>query len=52
MMLAITVFGHWKDAMYSVYLCTRAVAICLLIGCPLGVLAAKSTGVTYPATDQ
>ena len=46
MMLAITVFGHWKDAMYSVYLCTSAVAICLLIGCPLGVLAAKSDPVS------
>ena len=46
MMLAITIFGHWKDAMYSVYLCTSAVVICMVIGCPLGVLAAKSDTVS------
>lgn len=42
MMLAITLTGHWQDAMYSVYLCSAAVMICLVIGCPLGVLAAKN----------
>jgi glycine betaine/proline transport system permease protein len=46
MMMAITLFGHWKDAMYSVYLCSSAVAICLVVGCPLGVLAAKSDTVS------
>ena len=46
MMLAITAFGHWKDAVYSVYLCASAVVICLAVGCPLGVLAAKSDPVS------
>ena len=42
MMLAITVTGHWQGALYSVYLCTAAILVCLVIGCPLGILAAKS----------
>ena len=41
MMLAITATGHWQDAMYSVYLCSAAILVCLLTGCPLGMLAAK-----------
>ena len=46
MMLAITWAGHWQDAMYSVYLCTASVLVCLVIGCPLGVWAAKSQTVS------
>ena len=46
MMLAITLTGHWQDALYSVYLCTAAILVCLIIGCPLGVLAAKSETVS------
>ena len=46
MMLAITALGHWGDAVYSVYLCAAAVAICVIIGCPVGVLAAKFDGVS------
>ena len=42
MMLAITLTGHWQGALYSVYLCTAAILVCLVIGCPLGILAAKS----------
>lgn len=42
MMLGMTLAGHWQDAMYSVYLCSAAVLICLLVGCPLGILAAKN----------
>jgi len=42
MMLFITLFGHWADALYSLYLCSAAVFICMVIGCPLGILAAKS----------
>ena len=42
MMLLITYTGHWEGAMYSVYLCSAAVLICIVIGCPLGILAAKS----------
>jgi len=41
MMLAITLTGHWQGALYSVYLCTAAILVCLIIGCPLGILAAK-----------
>ena len=41
-MLGTTLAGHWQDAMYSVYLCSAAVLICLLVGCPLGILAAKN----------
>ena len=43
MLLLITIFGHWADALYSLYLCAAAVFICLIIGCPLGILAAKSS---------
>lgn len=46
MMLAITWAGHWQDALYSVYLCTAAVIICLILGCPLGIWAAKSEAVS------
>ncbi len=46
MMLAITWAGHWQDAMYSVYLCTASVLVCLVIGCPLGIWAAKSDRVS------
>jgi glycine betaine/proline transport system permease protein len=46
MLLAITWAGHWQDALYSVYLCTAAVIICLIFGCPLGVWAAKSETVS------
>ncbi len=46
MMLAITWAGHWQDAMYSVYLCSASVLVCVLIGCPLGVWAAKSQTVS------
>ena len=46
MMLAITWTGHWQDAMYSVYLCTASVLVCMLIGCPLGILASKSKTVS------
>lgn len=46
MMLTITWAGHWQDAMYSVYLCTASVLVCLCIGCPLGVWAAKSQTVS------
>ena len=46
MMLAITWAGHWQDAMYSVYLCTASVLVCMLIGCPLGIWAAKSQTVS------
>ena len=42
MMLAITLTGHWQGALYSVYLCTAAILVCMVIGCPLGILAAKS----------
>ena len=42
MMLAITLTGHWQGALYSVYLCSAAILVCMLIGCPLGMLAAKS----------
>ncbi len=42
MLMMITMFGHWADALYSLYLCAAAVLVCLLLGCPLGVLAAKS----------
>jgi len=42
MMLGMTLAGHWQDAMYSVYLCSAAVLICLLFGCPLGILASKN----------
>ena len=46
MMLAITYTGHWDGALYSVYLCSAAVLLCLLIGCPLGVLAAKNATIS------
>ena len=42
MMLAVTLTGHWQGALYSVYLCSAAILVCMLIGCPLGMLAAKS----------
>jgi len=54
MMLAITWAGHWQDAMYSVYLCTASVLVCLVIGCPLGIWAAKSdriSNVLRPIND-
>jgi len=46
MMLFITWAGHWQDALYSVYLCSAAVLVCLLLGCLLGVWAAKSDTVS------
>jgi len=46
MMLFITWAGHWQDALYSVYLCTAAVLVCLVIGCLLGIWAAKSNTVS------
>lgn len=46
MMLFMTWAGHWQDALYSIYLCTAAVLICFIIGCPLGVWAAKSDRVS------
>ena len=46
MLMMITVFGHWADALYSLYLCAAAVLICLVIGCPLGIMAAKSERVS------
>ena len=54
MILAITVTGHWQGALYSVYLCSAAILVCLVIGCPLGVLAAKSdvvSGILRPVND-
>ena len=54
MMLAITLTGHWQGALYSVYLCSAAILVCLLIGCPLGILAAKSdivSGILRPMND-
>lgn len=46
MLMMITVFGHWGDALYSLYLCAAAVMICLIIGCPVGVISAKSDRVS------
>ncbi|XDZ66922.1 ABC transporter permease subunit [Alphaproteobacteria bacterium LSUCC0684] len=46
MMLFITWAGHWQDALYSVYLCSAAVLVCLVVGCLLGVWAAKSDTVS------
>ena len=46
MMLFITWAGHWQDALYSVYLCSAAVLVCLVFGCLLGVWAAKSDTVS------
>ena len=54
MVLAITLTGHWQGALYSVYLCSAAILVCLLIGCPLGILAAKSdlvSGILRPVND-
>ena len=46
MLVLITWAGHWQDALYSVYLCTASVLVCLALGCPLGVWAAKSDRVS------
>ena len=46
MMVVMTWTGHWQDAMYSVYLCTASVLVCVIIGCPLGIWAAKSQTVS------
>ena len=46
MLVLMTWAGHWQDALYSVYLCTASVLVCLVIGCPLGVWAAKSDRVS------
>ena len=54
MVLAITLTGHWQGALYSVYLCSAAILVCMLIGCPLGILAAKSdlvSGILRPVND-
>ncbi|MGC6454844.1 MAG: ABC transporter permease subunit [Candidatus Puniceispirillaceae bacterium] len=54
MMLLITLTGHWQGALYSVYLCTAAILVCLIIGCPLGILAAKSdimSAILRPVND-
>ena len=54
MMLVMTWAGHWQDAMYSVYLCTASVLVCVVIGCPLGIWAAKSATVSkimHPIND-
>ena len=46
MLSLIVLFGHWGDALYSLYLCSAAVFLCVLLGCPLGILAAKSSRVS------
>ena len=54
MLVFITWAGHWQDALYSVYLCTASVLVCLAIGCPLGIWAAKSDRVSkilHPIND-
>ena len=54
MLSLIALFGHWGDALYSLYLCSAAVFLCVLLGCPLGILAAKSvrvSGFLRPISD-
>ena len=54
MLSLIVLFGHWGDALYSLYLCSAAVFLCVILGCPLGILAAKSarvSGFLRPLSD-
>ena len=46
MLVLITWAGHWQDALYSVYLCTASVLVCLVWDALWGVWAAKSDRVS------